>query len=170
MDAEARASEVLAKWYAAWNGHDPGAIYTLLSDDVRYEDPSAHKPVMNRAEVEAYAAAAFDGIPDFRLELLEEWVGPGGEVSVTYFRMTGTFCGALRAPGLPALAPTKRPLELLGMDRNEIEDGRLRRHQIFWDMAELGRQLQVFPPRGSATEKLSRRAQNLNAALKRRRA
>jgi hypothetical protein len=95
--------------------------------------------------------------------MLEEWVGPGGEVSATYFRMPGTFGVELRAPGLPALAPTERRIELLGMDRNEIEGGRLRRHQIFSDMAEMGRQLSVFPPRGSGTEKLSRRLQRLRA-------
>jgi hypothetical protein len=49
------------------------------------------------------------------------------------------------------------------MDRNELRGDPLCRHRIFWDMAELGRQIGVFPPRGSATEKLSRRLQQLTA-------
>lgn len=64
MSGEAEASETLAKWYAAWDAHDVAAISELLTEDVRYEDPSAHKPVLeSRREVGAYAAAAFGGIP-----------------------------------------------------------------------------------------------------------
>jgi hypothetical protein len=170
MDGEAQASETLRRWYLAWNDHDPQAISALLTENVRYEDPSTYKPVLEgHAEVEAYAVAAFAGIPDFHLEMLEEWVGPGGGASTTYFRMTGTFTAPLRAPGLPPLAPTGAPLEIFGLDRNEIEPGGLmRRHQIFWDMTEMGRQLGVFPPRGSRGEKLSRRMQHLTARRRRR--
>jgi ketosteroid isomerase-like protein len=165
MDGETVASETLRRWYAAWNAHDVQGIVSILTEDCRYEDPSTWKPVLEgRTEVEAYAAAAFEGIHDFHLEMLEEWVGPSGAVSTTYFRMTGTFAGELRAPGLPPLAPTGAALSLFGMDRNEIEpDGMMRRHQIFWDMAELGRQIGVFPPRGGAGEKLARRLQHLTA-------
>jgi hypothetical protein len=49
------------------------------------------------------------------------------------------------------------------MDRSEIRDGKLARHQIFWDMVELGRQIGAFPTRGSRAEKLSRRLQHLAA-------
>lgn len=164
------ASEALRLWYAAWNAHDPAAIGALLTDDVRYEDPSAHLPTLHgRTAVEAYAAAAFAALPDLRLELLEEWVRSDGAVSATYFRFSGSFEAPLRAPGLPDLAPTEDRVELLGMDRNEIDGGRLRRHQIFWDMAEMGRMLAVFPPRGSRSEKLSRRLQHLQAWRLRRR-
>ena len=55
------------------------------------------------------------------------------------------------------------------MDRSEIKDGRLARHQIFWDMVELGRQIGAFPPRGSAAEKWSRRLQHFAAYRMRRR-
>lgn len=73
MNGEQQASETLAKWYAAWDSHDVTGISELLTEDVRCEDPSAHKPVLEgRPKVEACAAAAFDGIPDFRLEVLEE--------------------------------------------------------------------------------------------------
>jgi hypothetical protein len=169
-NAMSDASETLRRWYAAWNAHEPQAISSLLTDDVRYEDPSAYLPTLRgRAAVEGYAAAAFAAMPDLRLEMLEEWVRPDGEVSATYFRFSGTFEAPLRAPGLPELAPTGGRVELLGIDRNEIADGRLRRHQIFWDMAEMGRMLAVFPPRGSRSEKLSRRFQHLQAWRLRRR-
>jgi ketosteroid isomerase-like protein len=158
------ASDVLERWYAAWNAHDVNAVGALVTDDVRYEDPAAHANVLNgRGPVEGHVRAAFLGLPDLHLEKLEEWISPGGAVIASYFRVTATFSGVLEAPGLPPLAPTNGPIDLLGMDRSEIRDGRLARHQIFWDTGELTRQIGVLPPRGSAMERLSRRLQHLTA-------
>jgi hypothetical protein len=161
---EALASATLARWYAAWNAHDADAIRALLTDDVVYEDPSAPKGVMRGPdEVGNHARAAFAGIPDLHLDMLEEWIGPGGVVSATYFRFSGTFTRELIAPGLPPLRPTGARIVVDGMDRNELRADRLCHHQIFWDMAELGRQMGFFPKRGSRAEKLSRRVQHLAA-------
>jgi len=158
------ASDVLERWYAAWNAHDVDAVAALVTDDVRYEDPAAHANVLEgRRPVAEHVRAAFRGLPDLHLEKLEEWVSPGGQVIASYFRVTATFSGVLEAPGLPPLAPTNSGIDLLGMDRSEIRDGRLSRHQIFWDTGELTRQIGVLPPRGSATERLSRRLQHLTA-------
>lgn len=57
---------------------------------------------------------------------------------------------------------------MLGMDRSEIRDGRLARHQIFWDIAELGRQLGAFPARGSTADRVTRQLQRLTARRLRR--
>jgi steroid delta-isomerase-like uncharacterized protein len=164
VEAEQVASELLAHWYEAWNAHDVDAISALMTDDVRYEDPSAPSAVMRgTAPVKQYAGAAFAGIPDLHLEKLEEWVTPGGGVIASWFRFSGTFRAPLTVPGLPSLAPTGLPLELFGMDRSEIRDGKLARHQIFWDMVEFGRQIGAFPKRGTRAEKFSRRLQQLTA-------
>lgn len=166
---EAVASDTLALWYEAWNAHQVDAVSVLMTDDVIYEDPAAPSPVMHgRAVVEQYVHRAFVGIPDLHLEKLEEWVTQGGEVIASYFRFSGTFAGELTAPDLPPLAPTGGRLEMLGMDRSEIRDGRLARHQIFWDIAELSRQLGALPPRGSRAERISRHLQRLTARRMRR--
>jgi hypothetical protein len=94
------------------------------------------------------------------LELLEEWASPGAAVIATYFRFTATFTGPLDPPGL---APTNTRLEFYGMDRNEIRDGLIARHQIFWDIAERYRILGVLPPRNSRTERLALRLQRIRA-------
>jgi steroid delta-isomerase-like uncharacterized protein len=166
---ESTASEALQRWYAAWNAHEVDAIGALMTDDVLYEDPSAPESVMQgRDSVLEYIRAAFTALPDLHLEKLEEWVTPGGAVIASYFKFTGTLTGTLTAPGVPPLAPTNRAIELLGMDRSEIENGRLSRHQIFWDMVDMGRQIGAFPERGSTVDKLSRRAQRLKARQMRR--
>lgn len=168
--SEAAASDVLSRWYDAWNAHDVDAVSALMTEDVRYEDPSAPEPILNgRRQVEEYVRAAFAAVPDLRLDKQEEWVTPGGAVIASSFRFSGTFQAPLTAPGLPPLAPTGGQLDILGMDRSEIRDGRLARHQIFWDMVELGRQMGVLPPRGTAMDRLSRRLQHATARRMRRR-
>jgi hypothetical protein len=167
---ESAASAVLARWYEAWNAHDVSAVSALMTDDIRYEDPAGHANVLHgRQAVEAYVRSAFKSLPDLRLEKLEEWVTPGGRVIASYFRVTATFSGVGEAPDLPPLAPTNARIELLGMDRSEIREERLARHQIFWDVVDLGRQTGLVPPRGSTMEKFSRRLQPLTARRMRRR-
>ena len=92
----------------------------------------------------ALVAAAFDSIRvevsrATHLEKLEEWVTTGRDMIASYFRFSGTFTAELTAPDLLSLAPTGGRLELLGMDRSEIRDELITRHQIFWDIAELSR-------------------------------
>ena len=158
------AAQVLDSWYAAWNAHDVSAVSALVTDDVRYEAPAAHAEVLEgRRALEEYVGDAFSALPDLHLEKLEEWLSSDDQVIASYFRITATFTGPLEAPGLPPLAPTNGRIDLLGMDRSEIRDGRLSRHQIFWDTAELGRQIGALPPRGSAMERISRRLQPLTA-------
>src|SRR4051794_23383501 len=124
--APAAAMDVLARWYAAWNAHDVAAVSALMTDDVRYEDPAAHREVLEgRRAVEEYVRAAFRGVPDSHLERLEEWVSRGGGVIASSFRVTATFTGAAGAPGLPPLAATNGRIDMLGMDRSEIRDRRL---------------------------------------------
>jgi predicted ester cyclase len=162
--SEAAASETLARWYEAWNAHDVDAVSALMTENVSYEGPAAPSPAMRgRAAVELYVRSAFAGLPDLHLEKLEEWVTPGGEVISSYFRFSATFAAELTAPGLPPLAPTGGRLQMLGMDRSEIRDGRLARHQIFWDIAELSRQLGALPARGSRAERIARHVQRLTA-------
>src|SRR3712207_4971528 len=97
----AAATDVLSCWYAAWNAHDVAAVSALMTDDVRYEDPAAHADVLEgRPAVEEYVRSAFRSLPDLRLEKLEEWVSPGGQVIASYFRITATFTGVGEAPGL----------------------------------------------------------------------
>lgn len=164
QNGEAVASDTLTRWYAAWNAHEVEAIGSLLTDDVRYEDPAAPAAVMHGTdEVTRYARTALAGIPDLRLDKLEEWVSPGGAVITSYFRFSGTFEHPLTSPVLPSLAPTGGRVATEGMDRSEVRAGQLSRHQIFWDMAELGRQMGFFPNRGSVGEKLSRYLQHVAA-------
>lgn len=85
MTPEDAARELLERWYAAWNAHDVEAILGLVTEDVRYEDPSSAEPLMRgRAEVEGSVRAAFRAVTDLHLEKHEDWVSPGGEVIASW--------------------------------------------------------------------------------------
>jgi steroid delta-isomerase-like uncharacterized protein len=167
--AEAAASEALDRWYSAWNAHDARAILALTTEDIRYEDPMAPEPIMHgREQIEPYLHGGLHAVPDLHIEMLDKWVTPGGQVIASAFQFTATFSAPLNYPGRPSLAPTGRKLQVTGMDRSEIRDSRLARHQIFWDAAELGRQMGLLPPRNSPAERFGLRLQHLAARRMRR--
>ena len=147
--------------YAAWNAHDPSAIAALVTDDILYEDPGATEPQMRgRAATEAWARTALRGVPDMHLEKLEEWVSPGGSVISSYFRFTATLTGPIDPPGI---APTGQALHSMGMDRSELRNGLVSRHQIFWDIQDRARQVGLAPARGSLLERAGFKLQHLTA-------
>jgi steroid delta-isomerase-like uncharacterized protein len=167
--AEAAACGALERWYAAWNAHDARAILALTSDDICYEDPSAPEPVMHgHAQIEPYLHGALRAAPDLHIEMHDRWVSPGGRMIASVFRFTATFTAPLSLPRRPSLAPTGRRLQLAGMDRSEIHDHCLTRHQIFWDTAEMGRQMGLLPARNSTAERVAMRLQHLTARRMRR--
>jgi steroid delta-isomerase-like uncharacterized protein len=164
--SEQPARDLMNRWYRAWNDHDPDAIAQMVTEDVVYEDPSAPPTVISgREAVRERARIYFLGVPDFHLEQHEAWVTPGGEVIATSFTATGTVTGPQPPPGL---LPTGRRFHLGGMDRSEIRDGRLARHQIYADTADAARQVGWAPTRGGQAERIAVRLQNLAISVRER--
>jgi hypothetical protein len=118
---------------------------------------------------EGSVRAAFRAVPDLHLKKHEDWVSPGGEVIASWFTFTGTFAAPMELPGRPKLAPTGGSMEMHGMDRSEIRDGLLSRHQIFWDMLDVARQMALLPRRDSRMDRFGYRLQNISAKMGRRR-
>ena len=159
------AAQLMARWYTAWCTHDPVAIMACLTEDAVLEEPNgAYRG--HHAIVEC-ARGVFRSSADFHLEMLDAWTAPGGNVMATYFKATGTFTGPYDPPGL---APTNDRIEFEGMDRNEIRDGRIARHQIFYDMTGVSRQMGATPAPGTLGERLGIRMQHLAARRLRKRA
>jgi steroid delta-isomerase-like uncharacterized protein len=165
-NGEGAARDLMQRWFAAWNDHDPERIAALMTDDVVYEDPGATEPVMRgKADVNAWVRTAFAAIPDVHINLHEAWVSPGGAVIATYFCFTATQTGRVDPPGI---APTNARIDADGMDRSEIRDGLIARHQIFWDIQERARKVGLAPARGSVMERAGVRLQHLTAWRMRR--
>lgn len=167
-EAAQAISELLHRWYRAWNAHDPDAIIACLTENAVLEDPTAPDGAYRGHEAIAdWARSVFRASPDFHLELLEEWVAPGGETMTTYYKATATFTGPFEPLGL---APTNGWIEWLGMDRNEIREGKLARHQIFYDLSGLSREMGALPRRGGFGERVGIRLQHVTARKLRKRA
>lgn len=118
-----------------------------------------------KGEVDAWVRTAFRAVPDMRIDMREAWVSPGGQVIATYFRFTATLTGPVVPPGI---APTGGPIDSDGMDRSELRDGLIARHQIFWDIQERARQVGLAPGRDTTMERLGVRLQHLAAWRMRR--
>jgi ketosteroid isomerase-like protein len=167
-ETERATSELLHSWYAAWSAHDPSAIAACLTEDAVLEEPGAPEgEYRSHDAILAWARSVFRAAPDFHLHLLDEWVTPGGDGIATYFKATGTLTGPFDPPGF---APTNGRIEFVGMDRNEIRDGKIARHQIFYDMNGIARQLGAAPQPGTIGERIVVGIQRLGARRLRNRA
>jgi len=103
--AEAGATTVMERVNAAMNAHDLDAFLACFQDDYESEQP-AHpdRAFRGREQVRSNWSAVFDGVPDFRSELLRsvadgatvwsEWHWQGTQAGGTVLDMVGVFvCG-----------------------------------------------------------------------------
>ncbi len=141
---ETANGEVIERWVAAINAHDPAAIMEVLSEDFGWELGAA---ATTGREVSAHSwQLFFEGFPDFQMNLeqlitSEEWVVLRG-------RMTGTHQGNFRFRGIGTyengLPPTLRSIQIPVAGIFEVRAGLIVRNSAFWDTATLLRQLGVL--------------------------
>ena len=137
------------RWLAAWNGHEPDALLDLMTDDIVYDDSGWPETMRGKADVREFLEYTWRAFPDLTFEA----VGPphlASNSAAFWWRGRGTHSGPIDPPGSP---PTGEVLDFEGADFHEYRDGKVARLRIVFDMAELSRQLGLFPPRGSAAER-----------------
>lgn len=170
--ADARASErspdaLIEAWYAAWNAHDVAAVQDLVAADGVLEEPDAPEGGHRGPEaVGAWMSTWFKACPDMHLDEHQRWVSADGSTVVTWFTVRATLSGRLDPPGF---APTNTAIEVAGMDRTEIRDGLIARHQIFYDTTTVARQIGAAPLPGTIGERIAVRLQRSTARRLRRR-
>ena len=140
----------VARYLAAWNDQDPGAMAELLAEDIVWEDPALPVPARGVAAVQQFMRAGWAAFPDLRFDEPEpaQLIAGGGLVAWRW-RMRGTMTGTLQPPGF---APTGRSMEVEGVDMWTMRDGRIARYRAFYDMNEVARQLAIAPASGSRGE------------------
>ena len=125
MSARARAAsfETVERLHAAMNRHDLEAFLACLDPNYRSEQP-AHptRGFGGREQVEKNWSALFEGIPDFRAELLA--TAAAGDTVWSEWRWTGT-----RA--------TQAPLEMRGVTLFEIKNGRIVSGRLYMEEVEV---------------------------------
>lgn len=155
------ANELADRYLDAWNAHDLDAMGECLADDVTYNVPGQPAPLRGRAAVVDWMRSAFSAIPDFHVDERDRWVAPDGSTVATRFLCTGTFNGGRIEP--QGFDPTGERLEIPGMDRVEVREGRIAQKELYWDMLRLGYQIGAAPPPGSIGDKLGVGMQRLIA-------
>jgi steroid delta-isomerase-like uncharacterized protein len=141
--------ELVDDFQSAWAGRVRSAFARTCAPDVHYEDPLCDRPLEGLDALADHAARLWTAFPDARLERAGERLHDGRYVAAPC-RLIATHRGDL--PRLPA---TKRFLVLHLVLYCELDAGRERlwRVRAFYDPYDAGRQLGIFPRRGTLGER-----------------
>ena len=118
----------------AWNRHDADGIVATFADGGTYSDPTTPGPLTGGA-IGEYASGLWSAFPDLSFEMVRTMDGAGGAISAEWV-MRGVNTGSMM--GLP---PTGRAVEVRGVDIAEVEGGKLRSVQGYFDAGAVPRAL-----------------------------
>jgi steroid delta-isomerase-like uncharacterized protein len=155
------------RFLEAWNALDGEAVAAMCSEDVVWHDPTLPHVARGKEDVCAFVTATARAFPDFRLE----WRGPAHispaePLVLIRNRITGTMRGPWSYGGLAA---TGERIELVGVDEFTFRGELLSHCRSYFDKFEMGLQLGIVPPVGSAADRAMTRLQNLRTHLRQRR-
>src|SRR5690242_20432287 len=152
-----------SRYIQAWNACDTGAIAELVTDDIVWADPALPEPARGVPAVQDFMRESFRAFPDLRFgEPDPPTLAIAGDVVFWSWQMQGTHRGAIEPPGF---APTGKRMEVEGVDRWTMRDGRIATYRAFYDMNDLARQLGIVPAPGSRAERGMVALQRLQARL-----
>jgi ketosteroid isomerase-like protein len=122
--AQSHQALVVERLNAAMNAHDIEAFVACFEEDYESDQP-AHpdRAFRGRDHVRRNWSAIFDGVPDFRSELLT--AGASGDTEWSEWRWRGT-----QADGAP--------LDMAGVIVCGVRDGRLRWARLYVEPVEQG--------------------------------
>jgi steroid delta-isomerase-like uncharacterized protein len=152
----------------AYNDHDFDTLAECLADEVVYHTPDQPEPLRDRVAVLGWIRSSFTAMPDLLVDERERWIGADGTTVATRFLVAGTFNGGRLEPA--GFEPTGERVEISGMDRIELRNGKIVRAELYWDMLAIGQQIGAAPPPGSIGERLGLAMQRRTARRKRRKA
>jgi steroid delta-isomerase-like uncharacterized protein len=143
--------DFVARWFEAWNSHEPDQVLEFLTDDVEVKDDSWPRTMHGHADYREFLEALWRAMPDMTFELLDgPYMIPGELRTAVHWRGSGTFTGRMDPPGF---APTGKRWEVDGVDFQEYRDGRICKLRVAFDVMTLARQLGLMPPSGSRGER-----------------
>jgi steroid delta-isomerase-like uncharacterized protein len=159
--------EWATSWLAAWNDHDPDEVARHCAESVVWEDPSLATPSHGRAGVRAFAAATFTAFPDFHVDEADPPVIIAtAPRALSRYRLTGTMLGPWEASNF---APTGARIAVEGVDQWTFSGDLMSHYTTYYDSLDMGRQMGIIPPWGSAAERALARLQHVQARFQRRR-
>ena len=126
---------------AVWNTGDTDRLDEFVHDRYVRHEPSRDDPIRG---VDGFADFVEDtrrAMPDLHVTVERAYADDDGEFVLVEFTLTGTQTGVL--DGIP---PTGRRMTIHGATRMHVVDGKVREEYLYYDMAEVRRQLgMTFP-------------------------
>lgn len=125
---------VVRDWASAWANRHSDRLIALFVDDGMLEDVALQVVSRGRFAIQTFVNGIFDAVPDLALHLTHDFAS--GTFAAAEWIMSGTLSGSLL--GLPA---TGKSFSIRGAAIFELQDGKISRSSIYWDMSTLVRQL-----------------------------
>jgi steroid delta-isomerase-like uncharacterized protein len=136
MDSPEALERLIERYNDAWNRHDVEAIVALHAPDMVFENHTAGE----RAEAEAVAehiAGIFEGWPDIAFSARRLYVREG--LVVQEWTATATHSRPMRRGDIVA-EPSGERIEWKGVDVIPVEDGLIKRKDVYSDSVSILRQ------------------------------
>jgi len=139
-------------WDEAWNSHRLDLLETLVTEDIRCEDPALFgQRVESREEFRAFLQTLFTAFPDVRFEATAGiYLALEGTGIALPWRMHGTFTGEMTAWSKDPLAhshvtqPTGKAFDVQGVDLYQFRHGLLCDYKIVYDLLDFSAQVGIF--------------------------
>jgi predicted ester cyclase len=140
-DPMPEAKETSAKFVAAFNAHDEGALLSLHSAQIKFEAPGDVR-LNSSAEATAYALRWLKAFPNGKMTIRHEIVsGPWVIQEVT---MEGIHSGPLASP-TGTIKATGKKLSTRCVQLLRIENGQVAEARIYFDQLDMMGQLGLMP-------------------------
>lgn len=136
-DRSAANADLLARYIAAFNAHDPAALGEVIASDYVQHNGSAGQGL---AGLQATLQQYFATFPDFHVRLDDRVIS--GDKVVARFTFTATHDHPVQfGPGGPVFQPTGKTLSWGGISIWHVADGKLAQHWNEDDLVGLARQM-----------------------------
>ena len=119
--SEAEGKQLTDRWLPAWTGNDPERLAAFYADDAVYSDPAVPAGIQGRDEILAYFRRLLARYPD--------WVWTNTRVRP----LDGGFLNYWHA----TIPDGDRVVECDGVCTVVVEDGLIRRNEVFFDRSDL---------------------------------
>lgn len=154
------------EWLDVSNRGDWASLEAMLHEDASIQDPLLPQQATGRAAVVQRVRGQYLPFPDGRVEMLGSPLsGAGGSRLAYRWRFAGTHTLPIDPPGF---APTGARVSVEGMSLLELDEGRVRSIELFFDTTAVARQVGAAPPAGSRLERAVVIAQRLGARRRHR--
>ena len=124
--------------FEAWNAHDPERYVKNLDEKWIAESDTMPAPVSGHAAAKEFMKTYLTAFPDLRFDI--DQMLASGEFVVTRWTASGIHRGPLMG-----ILPTNRKSVTHGCSVSEFKQGKQAHDWVYWDVANMLRQLGVMP-------------------------